>query len=127
MRSIDVPAEASVYEVDGPDAWSELCRRFPLEVTASRRHDWFRTTGAADRWVIPDWVRVADEFDAVHVTAAGYLTTAGRPVAVEEDASSVLAGWNPDETYWLTDPPPATEARQRWQRLDDDTWQEDPP
>ena len=127
VRAIDALAEASVFEVDGADAWSELCHRFPLEVTASRRHDWFRTTGAADRWVIPDWVRVADEFDAVHVTTTGYLTTAGRPVAVEEDTSSVLAGWNPDETYWLTDPPPATEAHQRWQRLDDDTWQEDLP
>lgn len=126
VRSIDVPGGASVYEVDGPEAWSELCRRFPLEVTASRRHDWFRTTGAADRWVIPDWVRVAEEFDAVHVTTAGYLTTAGRPVAVVEgDISSVLAGWNPDETYWLTDPPPATEPHQRWHRLDD-TWQVDP-
>ncbi|GEL98155.1 hypothetical protein [Cellulomonas terrae] len=125
VRAVDVPAEARVYEVDGAEAWSGLCRRFPLEVTASRRHDWFRTTGAADRWVIPDWVRVADEFDAVHVTVTGYLTTAGRPVPVGEDTSSVLAGWSPDETYWLADPPPAAEPHERWRRVDDDTWHDE--
>ena len=121
VRAIVVPAESNIYELDGALAWSELCRRFPLEVTASRRHDWFRTTGATDRWVVPDWVRVADHFDAVHLTTAGYLSTAGRRVAVQGDTSSVLAGWNPDETYWLTDPPAATQE-QRWDRLDDG-WQ----
>jgi hypothetical protein len=126
VRAIDVPTEARVYEVDGPEAWSELCRRFPLEVTASRRHDWFRTTGAADRWVIPDWARVADELDAVHVTAGGYITAAGRRLPVDRTTSSVLAGWNPDETLWLTDLPPASEVHQRWHRLDDDMWQESP-
>ena len=116
VRAVVVPAESVVYELDGAEAWAELCRRFPLEVTASRRHDWFRTTGATDRWVIPDWVRVADQFDAVHLTTAGYLSTAGRSVAVQADTSSVLAGWNPDETYWLTDPPAATGAPERWER-----------
>jgi len=127
VSPVTVPADANMYEVDGPEAWSQLCRRFPLEVTASRRHDWYRTTGVADRWVIPDWSRAADEFDAVHLTAAGYLTTAGRPVAVTEDTSSVLAGWNPDETYWLTDVAPATEAERPWVRRDGDTWSEDLP
>ncbi|MBO3101192.1 VWA domain-containing protein [Cellulomonas fengjieae] len=125
VRAISVPAEARVYEVDGVQAWSDLCRRFPLDVTASRRHDWFRTTGVAGRWVIPDWARVADRYDAVHLTTAGYLATAGRAVAVDGDARSVLANWNPDEAYWLTDPPPATEAGRRWRRVDD-RWQEDP-
>ena len=123
VRAVDVPAEWNTYEVDGARAWSELCRRFPLEVTASRRHDWFRTTGGTNRWVAPDWVRVADQFDAVHLTTAGYLSTAGRSVPVHADTSSVLAGWNPDETYWLTDPPTAAEAEaERWDRIHDG-WQ----
>ena len=125
VRPVTVPAGANVYEVDGPQAWSELCGRFPLEVTASRRHDWFRTTGATDRWVIPDWVRVAEQFDAVHVSTVGYLRTAGRAVTVAAGTSTVLAGWNPDETYWLTDPPPGSGEHQRWRRLDEGTWRED--
>lgn len=127
VRPVDAPADAKVYEVDGAEAWSELCRRFPLEVTASRRHDWYRTTGAADRWVIPDWVRVAHELDAVHVTVVGYLSTAGRAVDVAQGVRTVLAGWNPDETCWLTDVPPGSEAPQRWHRLDGGTWREVPP
>ena len=83
VRWVAIPAEATVYEVDRPEAWALLCRRFPLEVTASRRHDWYRTTGVTDRWVVPDWARAAAEFDAVHVTAAGYLSTAGRAIALE--------------------------------------------
>jgi hypothetical protein len=52
--------------------------------------------------VIPDWPAVAEEYDAVHVSVWGWLTTAGRPVAVD-GAASLLAGWSPDATFWLTD------------------------
>ncbi|GAA3360002.1 hypothetical protein [Saccharopolyspora gregorii] len=36
---------------------------------------------------------------------AGYLTTAGLAVPVDEGRASVLAGWDPDATCWLTTPP----------------------
>lgn len=125
VRPVEVPADARVLEVDGPAAWSELCRRFPLEVTASRRHDWYRTTGSAGRWVIPDWSLAAQEIDAVHLTVAGYLTTAGRCLDVTDDTSAVLAGWNPDETYWLTEVPERAEGAERWSRGDDGAWSRD--
>ena len=32
----------------------------------------------------------------------GYLATAGRYLAVRQ-SGTVLAGWNPDETYWFND------------------------
>lgn len=124
VRPVEVPGDANVYEVDGPESWAQLCRRYPLDVTASRRHDWFRTTGAADAWVVPDWSRAAEDFDAIHLTVAGYLQTAGRAVAVTDDASCVLAGWNPDETYWLTDVALAPRAEREWVRRDDGTWRE---
>ncbi len=60
-----------VFEVQRPEDWAELCRRYPLDVTAQQRSDWFDTTGRRGRWVIPDWSRVAEEFDAVHVSLAG--------------------------------------------------------
>jgi hypothetical protein len=91
-----------VYEVHGPDDWAQLARTFPLDVTESRSPDWARSTGRHGRWVVPDWPAVAAEYDAVHVSTWGYLTTAGLPVAVN-GAASLLAGWSPDQTYWLTD------------------------
>lgn len=123
VHPVEVPDTVNVYEVDGPHAWARLCGRFPLEVTASRRHDWFRTTGVAGRWVIPDWSRAAEEFDAIHLTVAGYLKTAGRAVAVTQDTASVLAGWDPDQTYWLTDVTLGSIPARVWMR-DADTWTE---
>jgi hypothetical protein len=101
--AIPVSGAGRTYEIRGPEDWAELCRRHPLEVTASRRHEWYRTTGRVRRWVMPDWQSVATEWDAVHLTTVGYLTAATRDIAVDGEASSVIAGWSPDATYWLSD------------------------
>ncbi|PZR52245.1 hypothetical protein DNL40_12465 [Xylanimonas oleitrophica] len=104
VAAVTLPEGARVIEVDGPQEWADLCRRFPLEVTASRRHDWFRTTGRGEgRWVLPDWAAVAEVADGVHVSVAGYLATAGRAVPVADGVTSVPAGWSPDTTWWLRD------------------------
>lgn len=104
-----------VLEIDGPDAWARLCRRHPLSVTASRRHDWFRATGLGDvGWVQPDWAAVARDVDVVHVTVAGYLITAGRALPVDRGVATVLAGWDPDAAYWLTGAPRPTGPGRQW-------------
>ncbi|SFA40070.1 hypothetical protein SAMN05444374_101432 [Rhodococcoides kroppenstedtii] len=72
-------------------------------MTAQKRHEWYRTTGRAGRWVIPDWLRVGEVYDGVHLTAAGYLSAATTEIPVDDDCASVIAGWAPDETYWFTD------------------------
>lgn len=110
-----------VYEIHAQADWANLCRRFPLDVTAQRRNVWFEATGRKGRWVIPDWVRVAEEFDGVHVSLAGYLRTAGSVVEVgdrnlveaspslptigntDDTTASLMGGWDPDTTYWLND------------------------
>lgn len=112
---------ARIAEIRRLEDWAELCRRFPLDVTAQRRQVWFETTGRKGRWVIPDWSRVAEEYDGVHVGLAGYLRTAGAVVDVAEGrlgedsdsvptagdtddrTASVMAGWHPDTTFWLND------------------------
>lgn len=105
-----------VWEVDRPDAWAGLVERYPLDVTHARRHDWYRTTGRDGAWCIPDWPAVAADWDAVHVSVAGYLTTATRALPLAGGrAATVLAGWNPDETWWLTDVLAAsTDQPQTW-------------
>lgn len=123
VHQISVPRDARVYEIDSPEAWADLCRRYPLEVTASRRHDWYRTTGRVGRWVIPDWARVAEDFEAVHLTVAGYLAAAGRALAVDHELMTVLAGWDPDQTHWLTDVAPLESTHQAWQNGDDEGWE----
>lgn len=94
---------ARVYEVRGPGQWAELVDRYPLDVSKSRRHDWWRATGRAGRWLIPDYAAVAANWDAVHVSVAGYLTTAGIAIPARDGASTMLADWDPDATWWLSD------------------------
>lgn len=121
VRQVAVPEGAAVLEIDGPEDWAQLCRRYPFEVSASRRHDWFRTTGRDGRWVLPDWSRVAQDVDGVHLTVRGYLTTSGRAVPVDADRAAVLAGWDPDQTRWFTDVVEHGEP-QRWSHDDEAGW-----
>lgn len=66
--------------------------------------------------MLPDWTRVAQEWDAVHLTGLAYLTAATREIEVDAEYSSVIGGWGPDETYWLTGLVREVEgARVHWQ------------
>lgn len=101
-RRVGMPSNLRYFEIDSADAWAGLCREFPIEVTAQKRHDWYRTTGRNGRWVAPDWARVAEKYDAVHLQTLAYLSTAGNAIAVDDNTASVIAGWAPDHTYWFT-------------------------
>ncbi len=122
--AIPVRGAGRTYEIRSATDWAELCRRFPLEVTASRRHDWYRVTGRDGRWLIPDWHRVAADWDAVHLTVTGYLQAATRSIEIDDEYASVLAGWGPDTTAWLTDVAREWEGERVEWRFDrtDDAW-----
>ena len=108
-----------VYEIDTVEAWAELCRRFPLEQTAQKRHDWYRATGRTGRWVVPDWALVAEHYDGVHLQVATYLTAAGTAILVDTDTASVIAGWNPDQTFWFTSNVRHVDEPVAWRREDE--------
>ncbi|CAO1649012.1 hypothetical protein NYA9BBAC_00124 [Salinibacterium sp. NYA9b] len=103
IHAVSYEGTPRVFEIVAAESWAELCRRYPLEITATWRHDWYRTTGRSGKWMMPDWSRVADDFDAVHLTLAAYLSAAGVAIPLDDGFASVIAGWNPDETYWFTD------------------------
>lgn len=114
--------EAVVLEIAREVDWVDLCRRHPLEVTSSRWRVWAETTGREGRWVIPDWSSVAAEADGVHLTVQAYLALAGMALPVAADTATVIAGWAPDTTCWLTDRI-ERDAPVRWTRSPvDDTW-----
>jgi hypothetical protein len=108
-----------VLELTEPDDWAALVRAYPLDVSAtSKRGDWWRTTGRDGRWAMPDWPAVAADYDAVHLTVAAYLAGAGRALAVKDagegDVATVLAGREPDATFWLADVLQIAGAPTRW-------------
>ena len=102
-----------IYEISGPGDWVQLVSRYPLDVTRSRRHDWWRVTGWSGRWLIPDFTAAAVDYDALHLSVIGYLTTAGRALPVG-DARTMLAGWDPDKTWWLADVLSGDGRPERW-------------
>lgn len=110
---------ARIYEIFGPREWAALAAHYPMEVSLSRRHAWWQITGEDAAWVIPDWQAVAADFDGVHLSVQGYLSTAGTALDAGE-AKTVLAGWSPDQTIWLTDVLQSKEAPQGWGRCTDD-------
>ncbi|AIY00161.1 hypothetical protein ART_0562 [Arthrobacter sp. PAMC 25486] len=114
IEQLHAPHGARIFEIDSPAAWAQLCREHSLEVTAAKRHDWYRTTGRIGSWVMPDWSRFQEKYDGVHLTMGGYLTTAGVVIPVDDGRASVLAGWDPDATYWLRDVSGDPTSRQTW-------------
>jgi hypothetical protein len=126
VTPVSVAPGARVYEIDGPGALTALVERYPLDVSLSRRHDWYRTTGETGTWLIPDWQAVAADFDGVHLSVMGYLATAGRALRVGADVGAesvaapmtVLAGWDPDRTFWLTDVLTEAHPSADWRRID---------
>lgn len=121
-QRVRVDREPRVYEIAGPADWVSLVERYPLDVTRTRRYDWWRAAEVEGSWLIPDYARISEDFDAVHLTARGYLTTAGRALPAG-DAWTLMAGWDPDQTYWLTDCLVPDGSPQRWVRVD--RWADD--
>ncbi|WIB68497.1 hypothetical protein DEI93_05535 [Curtobacterium sp. MCBD17_035] len=111
-------ADARVYEVHGPDDWTALVARFPMDVRWARRREWWESTGREARWYIPDYRAAARDFDAIHLSVTGYLATAGRALDVL-DGATVLAGWDPDATSWLTEAAVIADDPEHWRRVGD--------
>lgn len=114
--AVEMTGTGRMCEIRGIDDWAELCRRYPLELTNEHRHDWYHVTGRDGVWVEPDWRAVAEDYDAVHLTAWAYLTGATREIVVDAERSSIIAGWGPDVTYWLTGTVRETGERVGWRR-----------
>jgi hypothetical protein len=109
-----------IFEIDGPCAWIDLVRRYPLDVSWSRRQDWYRVTGRDGAWLIPDWEAVSHDWDAVHLSVLGYLATATRLLEVGDGSSAtLLAGWDPDQSWWLTDILTVSAGPSRWRVAED--------
>lgn len=127
QRATCIPAHPgpprAVLEIDHPQDWTKLCRRHPLDVSALRRSDWGATTDRLGAWVQPDWHALAQEVDGIHLTVRGYLSGAGRALAVDSDRASMIAGFTPDETIWFTPISLDAERARVWELdEDDESW-----
>lgn len=117
FRRLQVQDTDRVLEIRSRQDWANLCQRFPLDVTKRYRGSWFLSTGRDSLapvdgtdpgWVIPDLATAAEAYDGVHLTVAAYLECSGAVIPVPPSdgnplGASMVAGWSPDVTVWLSD------------------------
>ena len=85
--SIRFLEEVRVFEIHGPADWYDLCVRYPAKDTEDAR-------------LVPNWGAVAEEWDGVHLSIGGLLTTEQHR---HESAAgwTMLNFWHAEQTYWL--------------------------
>lgn len=102
-RPVRCQRPSKVFEIRDSTDWLTLVERYPIDVTWGRRGNWSLATGLNGRWLLPNWALVAHDYDAVHLSVMAYLAAAGRALSLDDGCATLIAGWNADETYWLTD------------------------
>jgi hypothetical protein len=89
---LQISPNIRVYEVHNPKDWHELCLRYP----AQGQYD----SGQAGEWLVPDWGAASADWDGVHLSLGGLLTTEqvryGSPPEM-----SWLHFWHTEQTFWL--------------------------
>lgn len=106
---VSVDAGARIAEIHDLADWSRLVEAYPHDATESRRAEWSPKHGWDGPWLLPDWVQMARDWDGVHLSAGAYLRSRGRAARVH-GGRTVLEGWDPDATYWLSDALTLTES-----------------
>ncbi|MDP9937237.1 hypothetical protein J2T11_003608 [Paenarthrobacter nicotinovorans] len=98
--SIDVQGPVRVFEVHGAEDWAQFVRTYPSTPGDFTSFDWGSSQDG--KLVLPDWRAVSQDWDGVHVSFAGYLGASYQPIALDRGHYTLLAGWHPDATVWLT-------------------------
>lgn len=117
---------ARVYEIHSCQDWRTLVARYPIDASewAARSCSWelsarsFPAGDPADellavpgqtaarrgwrRVLMPDWPAVAADWDAVHLSWRGLVTTEGRVVELDDGDVTILRNWCSERTTWLT-------------------------
>lgn len=106
--------ERRILEIREEQDWVRLCREHPLDATTSRRLLWGSATGRDGAWTMPDWTAVVEEYDGVHLSLGAYLDLAGRALDVDDRSATLIAGWHPDATFWLTPMPESARSPELW-------------
>ena len=85
----------SVFGIGSPADWHALCAAVPRTNHAKGGLSSIAT-------LVPDWRRLANEYDGVHFTFAGLLTA---PFVCEQSSvgSTMLWSWDAEFTIWMTD------------------------
>ncbi len=91
---LQVQSSARIYEIHGPQSWHALCLMYPTASTPAY------PLPASKVLIEPDWQAVARDWDGIHLSTGGLLTTE-RVVLGKPNAQTHLFGWQVESTAWL--------------------------
>lgn len=120
---LEVPEAARVFEIQRPADWARLVADHPCDTRTGHHEGWELSGRPASRgedvaeildlpgqrsvrrgvrrFLEPDWTSVADRWDAVHLSWAGFLTTEGTAIDLAPAEVAMLRGWGSERTVWL--------------------------
>lgn len=117
---LHIQSGVRVFEVVGPEDWQRLVTSYPLARADRPNSSWefpgwnrYHTTVLEDLpgqramrsvmryFVEPEWNAVARDWDAVHLTWGGFLTTEGLVIDLPDGDVAMLRNWCSERTLWL--------------------------
>ena len=102
MAKLEVPTAAKIYEIHDARDWFSLVDRFATQAKILHLDNWiFSEDPALESSWIPDWQKVAGEFDGVYLSPAAYLGVSYSFIELEDGRATFLSGWSPGATFWL--------------------------
>lgn len=97
---MEVDPSARVFEIHGPNDWHNLCVNYPAEGNSGRDAANEPDFSCDPGKLVPDWSQVARDWDAVHLSFGGYLTS--EQVRVESERGWTYHwAWDHEKTLWL--------------------------
>lgn len=119
---LPLSGKVRVWEIHRPADWIRLVEAYPRQV--DRPHGGWELPGPnqrqgdvaellavpdqhavrdhVERHLVPDWGAVAADYDGVHLSWAGFLTTEGHVSDVGAGGTTMLY-WKSERTLWLAD------------------------
>jgi hypothetical protein len=91
---LQAPSSARVYEIHGPRSWHALCLTYPASSSPAY------PLSTSKSLIEPDWQAVARDWDGVHLSSGGLLTTE-RVMWGKAKTQTHLFGWQVESTAWL--------------------------
>jgi hypothetical protein len=99
---ITVSDTARVYEVHQPQAWHDLTLRYGDLDNYEGPDTNLLSSAGIDHGPAPVWHRVATDWDGVHLSFFGLLTTLYAPLT-QDGITTTLWAWLSERTLWLRD------------------------
>ncbi len=119
---LPVRPEARAFEVHRPQDWAALVTAHPRlgephpgwELPGINQHlheiaallavpDQRAARGSVRRHLVPDWRSVASQYDGIHLSWAGFITSEGSVVDLGDGDVTMLRYWFSERALWLAD------------------------